>query len=933
MKQMKRVVSGIAAFLLALTLVVTVVNPTTVKADGYDTGIPEIQLVTAEIVNPNGNGEATTASSLKVSITAVDDVAMGRVNFNFDVKSEDGSRRKYVGGGWYYCDREDNPNWTVTPALEGHDAANEAHVYTCVVPLTDVDYKGILYLSSVWVEDKAGNTRHYDSSGTVLNVKMAGSQEIPESSSSSTSKNFTVQSVEALDANGNPYKSGSVISPGTVVTYKVTVGSDVPQSVQTMSLGICTDLPNTSSRKNIDITRAEDTNVFQGQFTFDEQMYPTAWYPYQADYWIRNETGTESAYASLYHIDTATLVLKFGNQVVYPTSSLSVNTLIYDFSAGSVHDVWETIASGLTVPKYTKLSDYVTIPTAPTLVEGVPSNWHVLRYQYNSETKESSYVDLGLASDYVIGRDSYNNVTLVALPDGYLPMSVKVPIFDGTTYQNKYVAEWVKATTRDEVIAYAKNKYLEEAKKVFSDADLVLNPNGHMMGLVDIVCDTDEVVVIPQARYVQEKEDDTWFKFIDFPAIKCTLSTLPSVADIKATFDKNVTLTGTPRELTFQGWGYQDDQEIQRYLDNIKIGGIYEYDFAYATYDKDVVVSTYWHENPESVDGWESWDFFDYFPKGMTNEQVEAELKIRTPGGYTNWEKDDFFEYMGARFFYFDTNGDKASNTITGTNGQEIKFEATEPKVESKQDAAGKTVVESTVAFDLGSTKTENGVTSLTTESVNKVVNLVKETLDTVKAATGEVATPKVKVSMANATVIPTDILEAAKGSNIDVEFVMTADDGSTYSWTINGSSITSTNLKNVNLKVNKNTTNVPATVIGTSAANGMPNIQINLADHGLFGFTAGLKYYVGKEYAGQYANLLYYTDGRLEIQNSCAVDADGYTVLTFTHASDYVIAMGKDLVAASKSPATGDQANVTLYLLLLMAGVLAIATSRRKVR
>ena len=34
MKQMKRVVSGIAAFLLALTLVVTVVNPTTVKADG-----------------------------------------------------------------------------------------------------------------------------------------------------------------------------------------------------------------------------------------------------------------------------------------------------------------------------------------------------------------------------------------------------------------------------------------------------------------------------------------------------------------------------------------------------------------------------------------------------------------------------------------------------------------------------------------------------------------------------------------------------------------------------------------------------------------------------------------------------------------------------------------------------------------------------------
>ena len=618
--------------------------------------------------------------------------------------------------------------------------------------------------------------------------------------------------------------------------------------------------------------------------------------------------------------------------MVYPTSSLSVDTLIYDFSAGSVHDVWETIASGLTVPKYTKLSDCVTIPTAPTLVEGVPSNWHVFRYLYNSETKEGSYVDMGLASDYVIGRDIYNGVTLVALPDGYLPMSVKVPIFDGTTYQNKYVAEWVKATTRDEVIAYAKNKYLEEAKKVFSDADLVLNPNGYMMGLVDIVCDTDEVVIIPEARYVYEEDDDTWFRFVDLSTIKCTLSTLPSVADIKASVNSNITISGTPRGLAFQEWGLEEDDSIKFYLDNINSGGIYEMVIGYATYDKDIVVSSYRNRNPDNVDDWGYWDFFDYFPKGMTEEQLEAELKVRTPGGYTNWETLEYYEDLGARFFIFVTEGDKASNTIIGTNGQEIKFEATEPKVESKQDATGKTVVESTVAFDLGSTKTDNGVTSLTTESVNKE-NLVKETLDTVKAATGEVATPKVKVSMANATVIPTDILEAAKGSNIDVEFVMTAEDGTSYSWTINGSSITSTNLKNVNLKVNKNTTNVPATVIGTSAANGMPNIQINLADHGLFGFTAGLKYYVGKEYAGQYANLLYYTDGRLEIQNSCAVDADGYTVLTFTHASDYIIAMGKDLVAASKSPATGDQANVTLYLLLLMAGVFAIATSRRKVR
>ena len=137
-----------------------------------------------------------------------------------------------------------------------------------------------------------------------------------------------------------------------------------------MTLIIHTDLSNTSAYKNIELNRVDDTNTFQGQFTFDNQMYPTAWCPASVVYWIQNETSSQSVSATLYNFDTATLVLKVGNQVVYPTSSLSVNTLIYDFSAGSVHDVWETLASGLTVSRYTKLSDYVTIPTAPTLVEG-----------------------------------------------------------------------------------------------------------------------------------------------------------------------------------------------------------------------------------------------------------------------------------------------------------------------------------------------------------------------------------------------------------------------------------------------------------------------------------------------------------------------------------------------------------------------------------
>ena len=83
---------------------------------------------------------------------------------------------------------------------------------------------------------------------------------------------------------------------------------------------------------------------------------------------------------------------------------------------------------------------------------------------------------------------------------------------------------------------------------------------------------------------------DTWFKFADLSTIKCTSATLPTVADFKASINTSITISGTPRELIFQGWGYQEDQDIELYLKDIKVGGIYEYDFAYATYDKDVVV-------------------------------------------------------------------------------------------------------------------------------------------------------------------------------------------------------------------------------------------------------------------------------------------------------------------------------------------------------
>lgn len=71
--------------------------------------------------------------------------------------------------------------------------------------------------------------------------------------------------------------------------------------------------------------------------------------------------------------------------------------------------------------------------------------------------------------------------------------------------------------------------------------------------------------------------------------------------------------------------------------------------------------------------------------------------------------------------------------------------------------------------------------------------------------AGASVKTPTVEVDMGDATVVPVEILEAAKGSDIDVVLKM---DG--YSWTINGKDIKAANLKEINLEVELNANAIP---------------------------------------------------------------------------------------------------------------------------
>ena len=241
-------------------------------------------------------------------------------------------------------------------------------------------------------------------------------------------------------------------------------------------------------------------------------------------------------------------------------------------------------------------------------------------------------------------------------------------------------------------------------------------------------------------------------------------------------------------------------------------------------------------------------------------------------------------------------------------------------------------------------TDDNNGITdddnNQTTTDGNKGNNEgTKLSSDKIQEAVASITTAKAgdtyTVDMSEATVVPKDVLEAAKGKDVDIVLDMNG-----YKWTINGNNIQADNLKDINLAVDTDSDAIPDDVISELAGNN-PVKQISLAYSGDFGFKASLTYNIGSEYAGKYGNLYYYdSTGRMIFQNAGTIDADGNISLNFSHASEYAVVIADNAVttdnadnAATSSIATGDSSPIVLYAVLcVMAIALAgIAVVTRK--
>ena len=203
--------------------------------------------------------------------------------------------------------------------------------------------------------------------------------------------------------------------------------------------------------------------------------------------------------------------------------------------------------------------------------------------------------------------------------------------------------------------------------------------------------------------------------------------------------------------------------------------------------------------------------------------------------------------------------------------------------------------------------------------------DVIKSELDKTKAG------DEVVVEMNGSSVVPGDVLDEIKGKDSAIVFDM----GSGITWSINGQSITADSVSDIDFTVKTGTNTIPVDII-SNVIGERNSKQISLSYDGEFGFTAVLSINMEASNAGLYANLFYYNvaAGKLEFICADKIAADGTAGLTFTHASDYVIAIDTEPMngepetssdSVITSPGTGNDAWNPWCIIMVGAFVLLV--------
>lgn len=138
---------------------------------------------------------------------------------------------------------------------------------------------------------------------------------------------------------------------------------------------------------------------------------------------------------------------------------------------------------------------------------------------------------------------------------------------------------------------------------------------------------------------------------------------------------------------------------------------------------------------------------------------------------------------------------------------------------------------------------------------------------------------------------LPDDILAETAGRDVTLKIEV----GTSFIWEIDGLNLpTVGKFQDISLKATLGTKEIPQAALDTLA--GTPEVkQLTLEHDGAFGFTAKLHVNLGKENAGNWANLYYYNQQKqcMDYESSVRISTDGDAALLMSHASQYAVVIG----------------------------------------
>ena len=146
-----------------------------------------------------------------------------------------------------------------------------------------------------------------------------------------------------------------------------------------------------------------------------------------------------------------------------------------------------------------------------------------------------------------------------------------------------------------------------------------------------------------------------------------------------------------------------------------------------------------------------------------------------------------------------------------------------------------------------------------------------------------------VRIKMNGSLILPAKTLQAIQGK--DIHLVLLMDEATAFH--VYGKDVTGESLSDVNLKVSKDNSAIPAGLI-EEAAKGRVSYPVSLAQDKDFGALLELELSLGKEYVGKIANLFHYQkdqeDGTLEYVGKGEIGEDGTALVPIARIGEYLL-------------------------------------------